>query len=84
MFYSKFPKSSRTPPVAACTNRDATPTCKSLVDVWTWENVQPRYFGLSVTVTLFSRQQCYRKYVEKKIHESDEHAFLFDCIVLQY
>ena len=84
MFSSKFPKSLRTPLVAAYANRDATPTCKSLVDVWTSGKVQSRYFGLSVTVTLFSRQQCYRKYVEKKSHESDELAFLFDRSVLQY
>ena len=28
-----------------------------------------------VTVTLFSREHCYQKYMEKKILESDEHAF---------
>ena len=37
-----------------------------------------------VTVTLFSRQQCYRKYMEKKIHESDEHAFFSTAVFLQY
>ena len=56
-------------------SRDPTPTCKSLVDVWTWGKVQLAYFGLYVTVALLSQEQCYRKYMEKKIHESDEHAF---------
>ena len=46
--------------------------------------VQPRYFGLHVTVTLFSRQQGYQKCMEKKIHESDEHASFFESSVLQY
>ena len=58
---------------------------KSLVDVWTWGKVQSGYFGLYVTVTLFSREQCYQKYMEKKIRESDDHALFFSIAVfLQY
>ena len=49
--------------------------CKSLVDVSTWGKVQSGYFDLYVTVTLFSGEQCYQKYMEKKINESNEQCF---------
>ena len=71
----------RKPPVAASTSRDATFTCKALVDVWTWGKVQSGYFGIYATVTLFSREQCHWKYMGKKIHESDEHVLFFGSSV---
>ena len=37
-----------------------------------------------VTVTLLNREQCYGKNMEKKIHESDEHAFFLAAVFLQY
>ena len=57
----------RTSPVAASASRDAKSTCKSLADVWTWEKVQTGCFGIYVTVTLFSREQCHQKYMEKRV-----------------
>ena len=39
LWISKIFKSNcfyRTPPVAASASKDATHTCKSFVDVWTW------------------------------------------------
>ena len=41
--------------------------------------------GVYVNITLFSREQCYRKYMEKKINQPDEHAFFFlTAVFLQY
>ena len=74
----------RKSPVAASTSRDATFTCKCLVDVWAWGKVQSGYFGMYATVTLFSREQCHWKYMEEKIHESDEHALFLEAVFLQY
>ena len=51
------------------------PKCKSLVDVSTWGKVQSGSFDLYVTVTLFSGEQCYQKYMEKKTNESNEQCF---------
>ena len=53
--------------MAAWASRDAKSACKSLADVWTWGKVQTGCFGIYVTVTLFSREQCYQKYMEKKV-----------------
>ena len=40
--------------------------------------------GVFVNVTLFSREQCYRIYMEKKINKPDEHTFFFTAVFLQY
>ena len=40
--------------------------------------------GVYVNVTLFSREQCYRKYMEKKINQPDELAFFLTAVFLQY
>ena len=74
----------RAPPAAASARRDAMHTCKSPVDIWTWVKLYSGYFGLYITVTLFSGQQCYRKCIEKNIHESDDNAFFSRAAFLQY
>ena len=65
---------------SASVSSDVTSTCKSLFEVQPWGQVQRGYFGMYVTVTLFNREKCYRKHMEKKIHESDEHVFFLTAV----